>query len=239
MICRSIRSTRQILPQLREWQPELASGCPPDVVSVDRMSLAYVLTAAGMICIPGPDVLLLTGRALQRGGAPALRTMCGTIVGYLVVTAVVAAGLGTVLAGWEALLVTLHVASVGYLLWLAAGAWRSAGDAVTTSTPHRSGRATSRGEWRDGFLTAALNPKGLLFFLALMPPFLDADRAARPQLLHMGLTFCGLAVLIYAGYVAATLAARRRLDLGGRATGRVSAGALAIAAAVVAGTALA
>jgi homoserine/homoserine lactone efflux protein len=224
-----------ILPLVGAGGEEDASGCPSPVRSVDGMSLAYALTAAGMICIPGPDVLLLTGRALERGGAPALRTMSGTVVGYLVVTLVVAAGLGTTLAAWGVLLAGLHVAAIGYLLWLAVAAWRDAG-----ADPAAEPTATTvRGEWRDGFLTAALNPKGLLFFLALMPPFLDDDRAAGPQLLWMGLTFCALLLVIYPGYVALSLAARRRLDLTGPAVGRVSAGALVLAAAVVAGTALA
>jgi threonine/homoserine/homoserine lactone efflux protein len=199
------------------------------------MTLTYVLTAAGMVCIPGPDVLLLSGRALQRGGLPALRTMCGTVVGYVLVALVVAAGLGTVLAGWSPLLRALHVGAIGYLLWLAIGAWRDAG----RTADQRPVERTPAGDWRDGFLTAALNPKGLLFFLALMPPFLDADRAAGPQLLWMGLTFCGLCVVIYGAYVALTLAARRRLNLSGRGIGRTSAAALVLAAAVVTGTAIA
>jgi threonine/homoserine/homoserine lactone efflux protein len=121
---------------------------------------------------------------------------------------------------------------VAYLLRLAVGAWRDRDAAPGQAT------GSARGDWRDGFLTAALNPKGLLFFVALMPPFLDAERAAGPQLLAMGLTFCGLAVVVYLGYVSLTLAARRRLDLTGRAVARTSAGALVIAAAVVAGTAV-
>src|SRR5688572_28916327 len=119
-----------------------------------------------MIFIPGPDVLLLTGRALQRGGLPAVRTLCGTVAGYVLVTLVVAAGLGVLLASWEGLLVALHVAAVAYLLRLAVGAWRDRDAAPGQAT------GSARGDWRDGFLTAALNPKGLLFFVALMPPFL-------------------------------------------------------------------
>jgi threonine/homoserine/homoserine lactone efflux protein len=199
------------------------------------MSITYVLTAAGMVCIPGPDVLLLSGRALQRGGASAVRTLCGTIIGYVLISLVVAAGLGAMLADWSALLGVLHVAAVAYLLWLAGGAWRDAG---RTADQHRPVGQTPATDWRDGFLTAALNPKGLLFFLALMPPFLDSDREAGPQLLWMGLTFCGLCVVIYAGYVALTLAARRRLDLTGPTAGRTSAAALVLAAAVVTGTAI-
>jgi threonine/homoserine/homoserine lactone efflux protein len=204
------------------------------------MSIAYVLTAFGMVCIPGPDVLLLTGRTLQRGGGPALRTLCGTVAGYLLITVVVAAGLGTVLAGWAPLLTALHVAAVGYLLWLALGAWRDGrADVAEVAEVSPAPPTTVHGDWRDGFLTAALNPKALLFFLALMPPFLDAGRPAGPQLLWLGLTFTGLIVLVYTGYVGLTLAARRRLRLTGRAMARTSAGALLVAAAVVAGTAVA
>jgi threonine/homoserine/homoserine lactone efflux protein len=196
------------------------------------MSIAYVVTAFGMVCIPGPDVLLLTGRALQRGGGPALRTLCGTVAGYLVITLVVAAGLGSVLAGREWLLAALHGGAVGYLLWLAFGAWRTAG--------REAGPAAERvrGDWRDGFVTAALNPKALLFFLALMPPFLDPAAPAGPQLLWMGLTFTALIVLVYLAYVSVTVAARRKLRLTGRTMARTSAAALVAAAAVVAATAV-
>jgi threonine/homoserine/homoserine lactone efflux protein len=194
------------------------------------MSIAYVVTAFGMVCIPGPDVLLLTGRALQRGGVPALRTLCGTVAGYLVVTVVVAAGLGTVLAGQEWLLAALHGGAIGYLLWLAYGAWRSAGQ--------ETGPLAERGDWRDGFVTAALNPKALLFFLALMPPFLDPAEPTAPQLLWMGLTFTALIVAVYLTYVALTVAASRKLQLTGRTVARTSSGALVAAAAVVAATAV-
>jgi threonine/homoserine/homoserine lactone efflux protein len=144
---------RQILSRQRHPAPEVASGCRAVAPSVEDVSLTYVLTATGMILVPGPDVLLLTGRALQRGAGPAVRTLTGTIAGYLVITAVVAAGLGAALAGWEPLIGGLHVAAVGYLLWLALGAWRTAGTG-TGDAP-----AGARGDWRDGFLTAALNPR--------------------------------------------------------------------------------
>jgi threonine/homoserine/homoserine lactone efflux protein len=176
------------------------------------MSWTYLLTAAAMILVPGPDVLLVTGRALTGGVRPALRVVAGTASGYLIVTTAVAVGVGAAVAAVPVALDLLRWAAVGYLLLLARQAWR-----------HRPGGlaavATATRPWRDvrdGLLTAALNPKGLVFFLALLPPFVDPARPAVPQLLALGGAFCALTVLLYGGV--ALLAAR----LGRRGTSRGS-----------------
>ncbi|MGL5817350.1 MAG: LysE family translocator [Phycicoccus sp.] len=202
------------------------------------MSWTYVLTAAAMIAVPGPDVLLLTGRTVHRGLAAGMRTLAGTVVGYLVLTAVVATGLGAVLAAQPSLLSALHWFAVGYLLVLAGRSWRSRTHLTPSSAlvePSLDDRRR-HGEWDGvtGFLTAALNPKGLLFFLALLPPFVTADRPQWPQLLVLGLTFCALLVPIYGGAVLAAALARRRAAVSARRASTASAVVLIAAAAVVA-----
>lgn len=191
------------------------------------MSWAYVITATAMIAVPGPDVLLLSSRTLERGATPAVRTLAGTVAGYLLITVLVALGLGAALAASDRLLEVLRVAATAYLLWLALRAWRTAG------TVSAGGGGSARGEFRDGFLTSALNPKGLLFFLALLPPFVDDDRPAGGQLLVLGLVFCLLASLVYSLVVLATVAARRRLDVTRPVVGRTTAVVLAGAAVLV------
>ncbi len=191
------------------------------------MTLAYVATAVAMICIPGPDMLLVSGYALQRGPAAAGRAIAGIASGYLLVTAALAAGVGAVVAARPGLLEVLRWLAVAYLLWLARGALAGGGGEAGAAP-------RARGEWRDGLLTAALNPKGLLFFLALLPPFVDPDRAATPQLLVLGFTFCLLAVLVYGTVALAAARARGRLPAGGAVVGRASAVALLAAAVRVA-----
>jgi threonine/homoserine/homoserine lactone efflux protein len=193
------------------------------------MTLTYVATAVAMICIPGPDMLLVSGYALQRGPAAAGRAIAGIASGYLLVTAALAAGVGAVVAARPGLLEVLRWLAVAYLLWLARGALASGrGGGEAGAVPR------VRGEWRDGLLTAALNPKGLLFFLALLPPFVDPDRAATPQLLVLGFTFCLLAVLVYGTVALAAARARGRLPAGGGVVGRASAVTLLAAAVLVA-----
>ncbi|MGL5862394.1 MAG: LysE family translocator, partial [Phycicoccus sp.] len=190
------------------------------------MSWTYVLTAAAMIVVPGPDVLLLTGRTVHRGPAAGMRTLAGTVLGYLVLTAVVATGLGAVLAARPSLLTVLRWFAVGYLLLLAAQSWRSRNHPARPAAsvgPPSDGRHRHGG--RDGvvgFLTAALNPKGLLFFLALLPPFVTPDQPRVPQLMVLGLTFCALLVPIYGGAVLAATFARRRAAGNTRRVGAAS-----------------
>lgn len=193
------------------------------------MTLTYVATAVAMICIPGPDMLLVSSYALQRGLAPAGRAVAGIATGYLLVTAALAAGVGALVAGTPALLEVLRWLAVVYLLWLARGAF-----AASTGPVADAGPVSGRAEWRDGLLTAALNPKGLLFFLALLPPFVDPGSPATPQLLVLGLTFCVLAVGVYGAVALAAARARRRLPADGRTVGRASGAVLLAAAALVA-----
>jgi len=68
----------------------------------------------------------------------------------------------------------------------------------------------------------------------LLPPFVDPGRAATPQLLVLGLTFCLLAVLVYGAVALAAARARGRLPAGGAVVARASAVALLGAAALVA-----
>ncbi|MGL5927844.1 MAG: LysE family translocator [Dermatophilaceae bacterium] len=199
------------------------------------MTWTYVLTAAAMIAVPGPDVLLLTGRTVHHGLATGLRTLAGIVVGYLALTAVVATGLGGVLAARPSLLTALRWFAVGYLLLLAVQSWRSRDRQAQPAEPFPDDRHQRIG--RDsvvGFLTATLNPKGLLFFLALLPPFVAPDRPRLPQLLVLGLTFCALLVPIYGGAVLVAALAHRRAAGSTRRASTASAVVLTAAAAVVA-----
>lgn len=177
------------------------------------MTWTYLLTAAAMILVPGPDVLLVTGRALAGGARPALRVVAGTATGYLLVTTGVALGVGAAVAALPVVLDVLRWAAVGYLLLLAVQAWRHRAAARTT-------QAAATRPWRDvrdGLLTAALNPKGLIFFLALLPPFVDPARPAAPQLLVLGGAFCVLTVVLYGGVaLLAAQVGRSRTSQGSR-----------------------
>jgi threonine/homoserine/homoserine lactone efflux protein len=74
------------------------------------------------------------------------------------------------------------VGRAAYLLWLAFGMWRGAmaadsGAAVDGAVVVAPGAGTSGVLFRQGLLTNILNPKVAIFFLALLPQFIDSAAA--------------------------------------------------------------
>lgn len=138
----------------------------------------FALTVFVLNATPGVD-LAFTLLATLRGGVRAgLAAAAGISAGCLVHTMAAAFGLAAVLAASSTAFNAVKWAGAAYLLWLAVGMLRqglsgaaaAAADAPAPAVPQRAGPL-----WRQGFLTNVLNPKVALFFLALLPQFIDAD----------------------------------------------------------------
>src|SRR5215207_2174960 len=127
--------------------------------------LAFWGLAVLLIVVPGPDWAFTLGATL--GGRPVLAAVGGLVAGYAVLTAVVAAGIGALVAGSSAALTTLALAGSGYLAWQ--------GVTLLRRPPELAGvartAATSRQTVLRGVGVSGLNPKALLLFLALLPQF--------------------------------------------------------------------
>ena len=82
-----------------------------------------------------------------------------------------------------------------------------------------------------GFALQAANPKALVFFVALLPQFMDASRAVWPQVLILGVTSVVIEFTVLAGYryMAARAAALTRQVRFGKLTNRVRGGMLVVA----------
>ncbi|UYM07098.1 LysE family translocator [Solicola gregarius] len=154
--------------------------------------LSFWLLAALLIVVPGPDWAFAIGAGLRRRVLPAAT---GIVLGYLIMTVVVAAGLGLLIASTSAALTLLTVAGGAYLIWLGTSTLRHP---ATLADPI----AGSRTSWTtvlQGVLVSGLNPKGLLIFLALLPQFSDPD-ATWPvpiQLAALGATFALTCAAVY------------------------------------------
>jgi threonine/homoserine/homoserine lactone efflux protein len=160
----------------------------PNVAEVDaHLLLAFWGVALVLIAVPGPDWAFV----LATGGRDrvVLRAVAGLVIGYCLLTAVVAAGLGEVLARSPAALTVLTAIGAGYLVWLGAALLRHPAE------PHAAAAASGSRLLR-GIGVSGLNPKGLLIFLAMLPQFTDAHGAwpVQVQLAALGLVFaatCG------------------------------------------------
>ena len=90
----------------------------------------------------------------------------------------------------------LRLVGAVYLLWLAWGAFRGGGDpSGEVAKP-----AGPRGALRDGFAVQIANPKVLLFFTAVLPPFLDLGRPMGGQLLMLGVATIAMDVAAMSAY---------------------------------------
>lgn len=156
--------------------------------------LTFVAASVVLLIIPGPTILLVLSYALSQGRRVALATAAGVALGDLIAMTTSLLGLGAiVLASATAFSVLKWIGAV-YLIWLGVKMMRSAGHANAPELLSAPKRA-ARGIFGHAAIVTALNPKGIGFFIAFVPQFLDPSRAITPQFAVMIATFVGLAAL--------------------------------------------
>ncbi|MGG5260741.1 LysE family translocator [Phycicoccus avicenniae] len=170
--------------------------------------LAFALASVVIVAIPGPSVLFTIGRALSAGRRAALLTVLGNAGGILTQIVAIAVGLGPVVASSAAVYTGLKLVGAGYLVWLGVQSFRHRGD-LADSLAGELPVAPAAHAVRAGYLVGVTNPKSLVFFMALLPQFVDPGRPVAAQLLVLGAVFAVIA-LVMDGSVA--LAASRFRD---------------------------
>lgn len=180
--------------------------------------LAFAGMATMLIVVPGPDwAFVLAAGVRDRVVAPAVT---GLVVGYGLLTAMVAAGIGPLVTSAPSALDVLTLVGATYLIHLGAGILRSSGTRhhshPTATIDSAASLGSGRRTIRRGIGVSALNPKGLLFFVAFLPQF---ARPTDPWPLHVQLVVLGgvwalICAVFYTalGYTSGrALAARPRL----------------------------
>jgi threonine/homoserine/homoserine lactone efflux protein len=149
--------------------------------------LIYFATAIGLSLSPGPNGLLALTHGALHGGRKALFTVFGGAVGFVTVIALSMFGLGALLKASVVWLTVMKWLGGAYLVWLGIQVWRSPPVGID-----EGGRDPPRSGWslfRQGALSALTNPKGLLFFAAFLPQFIDPTRSLVMQFIVMAGTF--------------------------------------------------
>ena len=182
------------------------------------MNLSAVLAFWGvclvLIIVPGADWAFVVSTGLRgRSVGPAVG---GLVLGYTVLTAVVAAGVGALVARDPALLTALTVAGGGYLIWRGAATLAAPAPDLRPASAARAPAPASAPvgpTLARGLGVSGLNPKGLLLFLALLPQFTDRHGSwpLPGQLALLGVVFtftCGAFYLGLGSVVRAVLLPR-------------------------------
>lgn len=162
--------------------------------------LIYLLAVIGLTLTPGPNGLLALTHGAIYGPRRTIATILGGSVGFATVIALSMFGIGALLAASAQLLIVMKLIGGAYLIWLGVQVWRSP---ALGSENARVEKASSPIElFRQGALAALTNPKGILFFVAFLPQFIDPALSLVGQFVVMALTFV-IIEFIYEWIVAA------------------------------------
>ncbi|GGN79932.1 lysine transporter LysE [Streptomyces albiflavescens] len=131
--------------------------------------LAGALGVLGLLTVvPGPDMAVVTRRAVASGPTDALRTVGGIAIGLLIWGALTVAGLAAVLAASPTGYLAVKLLGAGYLLFLGAQALRNS-RRVAHATPETGTGTTAGNPWGTGLVSNVLNPKIAVFYTGLLP----------------------------------------------------------------------
>ena len=161
----------------------------------------YCIAAIIIILAPGPSVLFVIARAIAWGRATAVATVAGNVLGAFSLSVVVAVGLGPILQRSEIAFIAVQVLGGCYLVYLGITAIKHSQIHASDMTNQGDIRPSKWRSMREGFWVGALNPKGMVFFAAILPQFVDREAGnVTSQLILMGAIFGILALFSDGGW---------------------------------------
>jgi threonine/homoserine/homoserine lactone efflux protein len=174
--------------------------------------LAFCAASAILLAIPGPTVLLVISYALGHERRTAFATVAGVALGDFTAMTASMLGLGALLATSATIFTLLKWLGAAYLVYLGIKLWRApvavgeGADGLAVLPKEKPGRI-----FAHAYLVTALNPKSLIFFVAFLPQFLDANGPVAVQLAIFEITFLVLATANASLYALLAAMARQQI----------------------------
>ena len=153
--------------------------------------IAFSLAAAALALVPGPTVTVIIANSLRYGARAGLMNVLGTQAGFVIWLVIAALGLGAAVQLMGVWFDVLRYAGAAYLVWLGIRMFRAKGDlavAMDRARPHGS-------FFLQGFVVIISNPKMLVLFGAMIPPFLSPQGSAFGQIMVLGAIFMAIAAV--------------------------------------------
>jgi homoserine/homoserine lactone efflux protein len=167
--------------------------------------LTYLAATIILSVSPGPGVFSSLAAGLNHGFRRGMWNAVGMQFANFALMIVVSIGLGAILVASESLFNAVKWGGVAYLVYLGIVTWRSQPHRFDARADAPKGR-TSREVFLKGFLVNLTNPKGIVFYVAVLPQFIDVARPQFAQYAILGLTTLVVDMIVMAGYIG--LAAR-------------------------------
>jgi len=167
--------------------------------------LAFFVASWAISISPGAGAVAAMTSGLNHGFARGYFMTLGLVVGIVTQVLVVGLGLGALIAASSLAFAVIKWMGVAYLLWLGLKQWRAPATPLAGYS-HEAAPASRRALLLRGWMVNAVNPKGTVFLLAVVPQFLDLAQPLAPQYLVIGTTLAFTDLVVMAAYT--VLAAR-------------------------------
>ncbi len=156
--------------------------------------IAFAIAAIALVAIPGPNLIYIITRGLQQGRRAAVVSALGVEAGTLLHIVLATFWLSAIIASSPVLYDVVKYAGAGYLIWLGVSLIRrKTGSAEERIEVRPAGMRTI---FLHGLAINLLNPKVILFVMALLPQFVDPDRGSTVgQMLMLGLVLVTVGTL--------------------------------------------
>jgi threonine/homoserine/homoserine lactone efflux protein len=149
--------------------------------------LTFAVASFVIVTIPGPTVLMIVSYALGHGKRAAYAIVAGVALGDLTAMTASMLGLGALLATSAEIFTVVKWIGAAYLIYLGVKLWRapvSSGDEVAAPVEWSRWRV-----FANAYVAATLNPKGIVFYVAFFPQFIDMTQSLIAQMTILVPTF--------------------------------------------------
>jgi homoserine/homoserine lactone efflux protein len=163
--------------------------------------ITYLVATVILSVSPGPGAFSSISAGLHHGFRLGVWNGIGMQLANVTLMAVVALGLGAVLLASETAFSIVKWVGVAYLVYLGIVTWRAPARAFEEDRDDEE--TTARGIFMRGFWVNITNPKGIIFFAAILPQFFDPSRPQLVQYAILAATTFAVDVAVMSGYTAA------------------------------------
>ena len=162
--------------------------------------ITYFLATIILSVTPGPGVFSSISSGLHHGFRLGLWNGVGMQAANAILVGIVSLGLGAILLASETLFTAVKWLGVAYLLYLGIVTWRSRPKGFEEDRDDHA--RTAREVFLRGFFVNITNPKGIIFFAAILPQFIDVHRPQMAQYAIFAATTFSVDVVVMMAYTA-------------------------------------
>ena len=164
--------------------------------------ITFFLACWAISLSPGPGAIAAMTAGLNLGFRRGYFVVFGLILGIWTQVVIVVAGLGAVINASNTAFTVLKLLGAAYLVWIGISQWRASDRPLVASAEVGIPASTRKQLVMRGWGINAVNPKGTVFMLAVVPNFVDLAHPLLPQYVVIALSLSFTDLVVMAGYTA-------------------------------------